>query len=265
MTTLHTTTRPSRRFGTWAIALSAILFVAAGCEAGAGEGAQGLLGKVGSSLGGMKKSDGSLSLSGAAQAKGHGSGTLDFGRSDDGTTDDPASDPEPGTDGQDGTPDGTPDGSGAPQPSGEVSGSLTAECTAACESIVNCLLQSCPVLGSPDVEDVAAVVAECTAECESFLDVEEAASVSALSCSDIWSEMTASEPDLLEACGFEGSYDYEYEFEAEGEGEAEADWSYDSGYDDDGWYDDGSDSGDDDWYDDGSDDDYEDCDDDWMF
>lgn len=224
-------------FGTWALALVTILAVSSGCDGqlGQGEGSTGLLGKVGSSLGGFKSGNGTLSLSGAAQGRGQGSGSVQIGRTD--STSDEALPP-------------SDDGTASASPFATGGGSAGSECVAACEAIFNCLFEGCPALGTPSVDDMNAVVADCAAECEAVLDADAAASIGSMSCGAIWSELTAAEPELESMCNAEGEYGDEYEGEAEFEGEAE--WSYDEGWDD---Y--GDDSGDD--WDDWDDDDSGDC------
>jgi hypothetical protein len=189
--------------GVWFAVVAALAIVAGGCEgAGAAQGGTGgLVGKLGSSLGAFKKGD-SISLNGAGQER-------------------------PGDDG------GVPGDDG---PSGDdgASGGTGAGCQRACDVVIGCFVQECPAVGTPSADDLRGAVAECVDACDDAVDAADAAEIAALSCSDIWSALTAEDDSLEELCGASGGFD-------------------DGGFDDDGYDDGGFDDGgfDDGGFDDG--------------
>jgi hypothetical protein len=193
-----------KSFQSWAIAPVAILAATilaigsgSGCEAVEDANKRGgLLGKVGSSLGGFQQKDGKVSLDGAAEAESQRGGAATA----------PDAEPQTGA-----TSGGTP-------------------WHAACERIVNCLLESCPALGTPDVEDVTVVVGDCAAECEGSIDAEQAATIETMACGAVWSELTAEEPELEEMCS-DGSFDDDDEDYGDWDDEGYDDWD-DEGYGD---------------------------------
>jgi len=158
------------------VALAAILTFGVACEpaGGAQGGAGGLLGKVGSGLSQLRKGNGTLSFDGAAEQQGDGQGRPS-GR---GESAEGSEEPTPRDDGLDGR----------------------VGCRAACEHILVCVVESCPALGLPSVEDMGAVVDDCAAACDGLIDAEAVATVNAMSCRDIWSELTFDDPDLNAAC-----------------------------------------------------------------
>jgi hypothetical protein len=209
----------AERNGIWTAvaALAVVLALVAGCEpAGSAKaGAGGLLGKVGAGLGQLRGGDGRLSFDGAAeQPRGDGA-------------------PRPVDRGERG---GT--GGGAPAPS-DGGAAVDLSCRAACEHILDCVVESCPALGLPAVADLGAVVADCAAACEGLVDAQALATVNAMSCGAIWSELTFDDPDLDDGCrnGVDRGHD-----------DSRDGWD-DHGWDDHGWDDD------DDWDDDDCDED----------